>query len=206
MATHWCKTLEEWRVLFDGWLHLPRPAALLDAAIFFDFRAVAGTLSLEPLEEIITTARNQKSFLAQLLNDAMRFHPPLGFFNLLRRENGGVDLKKGGIGPIVGLARCAALAAGSRERSTQERLRVAGVSGAVLSAPSARDFSEIFPLFFRLRLRSQLAELKANRQPSPIVTLTELSTLERRHLKEAFVLVKNVQEQLRIDWQLSRLG
>jgi CBS domain-containing protein len=206
MATHWCKALEEWQQLFGGWLQLPEPEALLDAAIFFDFRAVAGTLSPEPLEEIMSTARNQKLFLGHLLDGAMKFYPPLGFFNLLRSENGGVDLKKGGIGPIVALARCASLAAGSRERSTLERLNVAGASGVMLTASSARDLSEIFPFFCRLRLRSQLAALKLNRKPSHSVALTELSTLERRHLREAFVIVKNIQEQLRIDWQLSRLG
>lgn len=206
MATQWCKTLQEWRRLFGRWLHHPQPEALLDAAIFFDCRAVAGTLSLEPLEELMTAARSQKPFLAHMLAGAMKFHPPLGFFNFLRRKNGGVDLKKGGIGPIVALARCAALAVGSRVLSTLERLDVAAASGAMLNAPSAGELAEIFPLFFFLRLRAQLAALKHHRPPSHSVALDELSLLERRHLKEAFVVVKNIQEQLGIDWQLSRLG
>ena len=206
MATHWCKPLHEWRRLFTNWIALPEPIALLDAAIFFDFRVVAGALSLESLEQIIAGAQSEKLFHSHMLNGALAFRPPLGFFNWLRSANGDVDLKKGGIGPIVGLARAAALAAGSRERSTLERLRVAGASGAVLSRASAQDLAEIFPFLLRLRLHAQLDARKKHQTPANSVNLAEISTLERRHLKEAFIVIKEVQEDLRAQWQLDRLG
>jgi CBS domain-containing protein len=206
MATNWCKPLHEWRRLFTNWIALPEPVALLDAAIFFDFRVVAGALSLESLEQIIAGAQSEKLFHSHMLNGALAFRPPLGFFNWLRSANGDVDLKKGGIGPIVGLARAAALAAGSRERSTLERLRVAGASGAVLSPESAKEFAEIFPLLLGLRLRAQLAARKRGRPLSNSVNLAELSTLEKRHLKEALIIIKDAQEDLRAAWRLDRLG
>ena len=134
MATHWCKPLAAWRERFSEWIRLPVPQALLDAAIFFDFRAVAGTLALDTLEEIVGTAKSERRFLSHLARGALDFYPPLGFFNRLRSDNGKVDLKKSSIAPIVGLARVAALAAGSRERSTLARLDVAKASGLVLSA------------------------------------------------------------------------
>ena len=206
MATNWCKPLHEWHRLFTNWIALPEPAALLDAAIFFDFRVVAGALSLESLEQIMAGAQSEKLFHSHMLNGALAFRPPLGFFNWLRSANGDVDLKKGGIGPIVGLARAAALAAGSRERSTLERLRVAAASGAVLSPSSAQDLAEIFPFLLRLRLRAQLAAHKKRQTPTNSVNLAEISTLERRHLKEAFIVIKQVQEDLRAQWRLDRLG
>jgi CBS domain-containing protein len=116
------------------------------------------------------------------------FRPPLGFFNWLRSANGDVDLKKGGIGPIV------------------ERLRVAAMSGAVLSPATAQDLAEIFPFLLRLRLRAQLAARKKHQMPTNSVNLAEISTLERRHLKEAFIVIKQVQEDLRAQWRLDRLG
>jgi CBS domain-containing protein len=206
MATNWCKPLHQWRRLFANWIALPEPAALLDAAIFFDFRVVAGELSLEPLEQIITGAQSEKFFQSHLLNGALAFRPPLGFFNWLRSENGNVNLKTGGIAPIVGLARAAALAAGSLERSTLERLRIAAASGAVLNSASAADLAEIFPFLLRLRLRAQLAARKNHQIPTNNVNLVEISTLERRHLKEAFIVIKQVQEELRAQWDLDRLG
>ena len=60
MATRWCKPLAEWRRLFAAWVRTPEPQALLDAAIFFDFRSVAGGLSLAALEEILAGATQKR--------------------------------------------------------------------------------------------------------------------------------------------------
>ena len=206
MATNWCKPLSEWQELFAQWIRLPEPQALLDAAIFFDFRLVAGSLSLEPLEEILSTAQNERRFLSHMLNDAVAFSPPLGFFNRLRGMNGKIDLKRAGIAPIVFLARVAALAAGSRERSTLERLAVTRRSEKVLSQESARDLGEVFPQFLHLRLRAQLAARKNGRPLDNRVDLSELSALERRHLREALILIKRIQEEARAVWRLDQFA
>jgi CBS domain-containing protein len=206
MATNWCKPLAVWQQLFEKWIKLPEPQALLDAAIFFDFRVVAGNLSLKSLDEIISAAKSERRFLSHMLNGAMAFKPPLGFFNRLRSEHGKIDLKMGGIAPVVALARAAALAAGSSERSTLERLRVAGASGLVFDRETAQALAEMLPFFLRLRLRAQLTARK-NRQPiDNRVGLADLSLLERRNLKQNFVEIKQVQENLRAVWRLDRLG
>lgn len=206
MATHWCKPLTAWQELFSQWIRLPQPQALLDAAIFFDFRSVAGNLSLQSMDAIVSAAKSQKLFLSHMARGALDFYPPLGFFNRLRSDNGKVDLKKSSIAPIVGLARVAALAAGSCERSTLERLDVAKASGLVLSAGDATALAEILPSLFQLRLRAQLAALAAKTPVDHSVRLNDLSALERRHLKEAFVIIKQIQNGLRSAWQLDRLA
>jgi CBS domain-containing protein len=206
MATNWCKPLAVWQELFTQWTRLPKPDALLDAAIFFDFRAVAGTLSIQPLERIIAAAKSQQLFLAHMARGALDFYPPLGFFNRLRSEDGKVDLKKGGIVPVVALARVAALAAGSRERSTLERLRVVPASGAFLSREDGTALGEIFPFLFHLRLQQQLNSVATKRAIDHTVPLAELSNLARRHLKEAFVVIKRIQDAVRTAWQLDRLA
>ena len=206
MATNWFKPAAAWQELFTQWIRLPKPDALLDAAIFFDFRVVAGTLSLQSLDETVASAKAEKLFLAHMARGAMDFYPPLGFFNRLRSENGRVDLKKGGIAPIVGLARVAALAAGSSERSTLERLNVAKQSGVLLSRDDATSLGEIFPFFFQLRLQEQLKALAAGKAVDHTISLADLSPMVRRHLKEAFVVIKQIQHALRATWQLDRLG
>ena len=197
MATNWCKPLEEWRRLFAGWVRTPEPQALLDAAIFFDFRSVAGALSLEALEEILSSAGNEKLFIAHMAQTALTLHPPLGFFNRVRSDRGMVDLKLGGIGPIVGLGRLGALAAGSRERSTIERLVTAGKSEAIFSKQDAAALAEMLQFLLQLRLRRQLEALQANLPLNHKVELVSLSALEQRHLKEAFVMIRDVQDDIR---------
>ncbi|MCB0214802.1 MAG: cyclic nucleotide-binding protein, partial [Anaerolineae bacterium] len=110
MATNWCMPLGEWQDLFAGWIARPEPQALMEAGIFFDFRRVHGDLSLEPLERQLADAHANGIFLAYMAQAANTFAPPLGFFNRIRSEDGFVDLKKGGIAPVVGLARALALA------------------------------------------------------------------------------------------------
>ena len=206
MATNWCKPLTAWQELFTQWTRLPKPDALLDAAIFFDFRTVAGTLSIESLDQIIVAAKSQQLFLAHMARGALDFYPPLGFFNRLRSEDGKVDLKKGGIVPVVALARVAALAAGSRERTTLERLRVVPASGPFLSREDATTLGEIFPFLFNLRLQQQLNSVATKRTIDHTVPLAELSKLAGRHLKEAFVVIKRIQNAVRAAWQLDRLA
>lgn len=206
MATNWCKPRNEWQSLFASWVRTPQPRALLEAAIFFDFRPVAGSLSLAPLEDILVAAETEKLFIAHAAQEALRWGPPLGFFNWVRSDHGMVDLKKGGIGPIVNLARVGALAAGSRERSTLERLAVAGKSGGILKKEDTAVLAETFQFLLQLRLRHQLAALQTNRPIDHKLRLDALSALERRHLKEAFVTIRQVQDDVRASLHLDRMG
>jgi CBS domain-containing protein len=206
MATRWCKPLEQWRRLFAGWVRTPEPQALLDASIFFDFRPVAGELSLTAVEEIVASAKTEKLFIAHMTKDALNFAPPLGFFNRIRSNNGKVDIKRGGIVPIVSLARAAALAAGSQERSTLERLVTAGNSGLLFKREDAALLAETFEFLLHVRLRQQLAALQTNQPIDHKVRLDALSALEHRHLKEAFVTIRQVQDDVRASLHLDRMG
>ena len=205
MATNWRKPLDEWLAIFDGWMRTPTPQALMEAAIFFDFRPVHGDLSLEPLETLITDAKKHPLFLGYLVRAAQEFHPPLGFFNRIRTEDGFVDLKQGGIAPVVGLARACSLAAGSRERSTLERL-TAAAEGGTMSREGANNLAEMFQFLLALRLRQQLADVRAGRQPSNKVRFPDLSAIERRHLKEAFVIIRQMQDGIGSAFHTNALG
>ena len=44
MAGKWCLSESAWRERFAAWMRTPDPAALLNAVVFFDFRAIAGKL------------------------------------------------------------------------------------------------------------------------------------------------------------------
>ncbi|MEZ4558956.1 MAG: DUF294 nucleotidyltransferase-like domain-containing protein [Caldilineaceae bacterium] len=200
MATNWCMPLADWEALFAKWIRTPEPQALMEAGIFFDFRRVYGTLALEPLEEILADAHKNGIFIAHLVRAAQDFNPPLGFFGRIRSEGGKIDIKQGGIAPIVGLARACALAAGSRERSTLERLAVAANAGTI-SRVGAENLAETFQFLLRLRLRQQLADLQAGDTPSNLLTLDALSGMEQRHLKDALGNIRQMQEGIGATFQ-----
>ncbi len=102
MATNWCYPLNKWGQMFKQWVNIPDPQSLLETTIFFDFRAIYGELSTDVLAQIVLDAGDQKVFLAHMARAALEFKPPLGFFSRIRSEDGLVDLKMGGVAPIVG--------------------------------------------------------------------------------------------------------
>jgi CBS domain-containing protein len=193
MATRWRKPLAEWQARFRQWVEVPEPQALLEAQIFLDFRAVHGGLSLEPLDRILASGGRRSLFLHNLAQAVLRFRPPLGPLGRIRADDGGIDLKAGGIGPIVLLARLYALAAGAGARPTLERLEVGAEAGA-LSRAGAEVLGESFRFLTRLRLQEQLRSLRRGEQPSNRVRLDALSPLERRRLSEALRAVRKQQD------------
>lgn len=58
----------------------------------------------------------------------------------------------------------------------------------------------------RLRLRQQLASMRQGLAPSNKIQLDQLSSLERRHLKEAFLQIREMQEAMSQRFHTDRLG
>jgi CBS domain-containing protein len=104
------------------------------------------------------------------------------------------------------LARAAALAGGSQERSTLERLASAGARGRVISREDANELADVFQFLLHLRLRQQLTALTANRALDQNVPMNTLSTLERKRLKDGFTMIRRVQDGIRASLPISRLG
>ncbi len=205
MATNWHRPLAEWEGLFRGWLEAPEPQALIEAANFFDFRRVHGELGLGSLEAIVREAPQHASFLAHMARNALEFGPPLGLFRRIRQQAEGVDVKRGGIIPIVSMARLFALEAGVDARGTLDRLDAAAGVGTV-SRPGSEDLAEAFRFLLRLRLEHQLAAQRAGQEVGNLVPLEPLSPLERRHLKDTFVAVRGMQEAVSQRFRTDLLG
>lgn len=205
MATNWHRPLETWTRLFRGWIEEPEPEAMLEAANFFDFRALCGSLDLEPLEAVVRAASRRRLFLAQLTRAAMGMRPPLGMLHQIRESPEGIDLKAGALMPIVGLARIFSLEASDRHGSTLHRLQTARQAGT-LSADGAELLTEAFRFAFDLRLRHQLRERAAGREIDNRIHLDELSPGERRHLREAFIAIDRLQTATAERFSAHRLG
>lgn len=205
MATNWCKPMDDWIRLFDSWIRTPDPQALLETAIFFDFRAVYGNLSVEPLETLVNKSGSEGVFLAHMARAALEFKPPIGFFRRIRAENGEVNLKSGGVAPIVALARVYALEGNIRARTTFERLEAA-VEAGTLSQEGAENLIETYRFLLKLRLREQLAAVKSGNAPNNRVHLQSLSAVENRHLKDAFSAIREMQDAASQRFRTDMLG
>jgi CBS domain-containing protein len=104
-----------------------------------------------------------------------------------------VDLERDGILPIVALARCFALEAGSSSRGTLERLDDAARAG-VLSEETHAAVSEAFRFLTTVRLAQRLRAAVAGRTDPGDLALAELAGIERTRLKDAFRAIRSWQE------------
>lgn len=181
----WRGALDEWRSRIGEWLQRASPRDLLNVDIFFDLAPVAGDAQIgRTLQaEAVAEASRHPAFIAMLAQSTAAMRPSLGAFGRLRTREGRVDLKLGGLLPLVGLARTLALRIASVARSTPERLRAAAAAGR-LSEADASALIDIHARLVTLVLRQQLADRVAGVRPSGRVSTAALASGEHRLLRE----------------------
>jgi CBS domain-containing protein len=194
MAINWKGPLVEWEDRFRGWLDRPTPQALLEASILFDFRAAHGALDLSPLDRVVQRARGARTFLAAMAKSALTFQPPGGLMLRLRGDSSRFDLKLKGISPIVFLARVYGLESGARSSNTLERLGAALNTG-LIAKDTCETLSEAYRYLLRLRLREQIRMISEGRPPTNVVSLSDLSSIERSRLRDTFRAIEVWQER-----------
>ena len=144
--------------------------------------------------------------LRLLARFALSFRPPTGFLREFVVEHSGerrgqLDIKHGGLIPIVDLARWAGLAAGIASAPTLERLRAAEAAGT-MESPEARTLMEAFGFIFSLRLDHQVEQLRRGQAPDDFIDPKTLNPLARSYLREAFRAVASVQANLTAELSL----
>ena len=196
----WCLSLAQWQSRFGQWLRTPTPKALLNAAIFFDFRVLHGSSELAGTLRawLNTEARAQQGFLRMLATNAVTSAPPLNFFGNLP-DGTRIDLKAQGARPFIDAARVLALAHGISATHTGQRLRAAALHYG--AATEAEAMVEAFHFIQMLRLLRQFRALEDGGPPNE-VEVGGLNELEQRILTEALRQAGKLQTRLRLDYAL----
>jgi CBS domain-containing protein len=201
-----CLSKDEWRRKFAAWMQSNNPQALLNATIYFDFRALYGTEDLaEDLRQwLLANIPAATLFLRFMAGNAVQVEPPLGLlrdfvFDKNEEFPHTLDLKTTGARLFVDAARILALASGVGETGTAARLRGLAERGKL----GREDIGALIQGFFviqQLRLRQQQAGTPAgfaNR-----VDPDSLNEFDRLILKEAFKQAKKLQVRLQMEYRL----
>jgi len=207
----WRKPVREWRRYFDTWINRPEPKALMLSSIFFDMRAVHGNDGLFKLElqrHVLRQTKVNRIFIAYMASNALQHRPPLGFFRTFVLIHGGehddtFDIKHRGIVPIIDIGRIVALSEGLPVANTTDRLRAASALGG-LSTEMAENLEDALEFISSLRMRHQARLLRGGKRANNFLGPSELSELEREHLKDAFGVIKDMQETMESRYQLAR--
>jgi CBS domain-containing protein len=193
-------SMDTWRRSIGNWLKNPAdPQVLIATSILLDGRTVFGSPELDP-RAILLEPETRGALLAPMLRLAQALKLPTGFKGKIVVEDSGehrgtFDIKKGGLLPVVDIARFGAVKAGADVTGTVERLRAASELGG-LEPAHARTLEEAYDLFSTLRLEHQIRQLARGDEPSDYVDPTELSELSRRYLRDAFREVAEVQKSV----------
>jgi CBS domain-containing protein len=194
----------EWRATIVEWLEHPGEAEVLIAvSLLVDGRVVASRGEAPQVLEVLAESRHHPSLMRLLQRLAVTYRPPTGFLRDIVVEHDGehrghFNIKRGGLLPIVDIARYAGMAAGATSTSTPDRLRAAAAAG-VLKPDEAVSLREAFDLFAELRLEHQVEQLRAAEAPDDFVDPKRLNTLARRYVREAFRVVAATQRALTND-------
>ncbi len=146
------------------------------------------------LRKQVTRAKDARTFLSAMAKSALTFRVPSGIGLRLRSESSKFDVKLKGISPIVFLGRVYGLEANSLTSNTLDRLTAA--VGAELITKDTRDnLSEAYRFLLRVRLREQIRMISVGQPATNMLSLSDLSSIERSRLRDAFRAIEVWQER-----------
>jgi len=182
----WRHPLDGWMRQIATWVRRAQGEALLSVDIFFDFALARGEAALvERLRAgALAEAAAAPLFLRLLAQEVEGAGTALGPFGRWRSKLGRVDLKRGGLWPVVAFARVLALRHGVAATGTLDRLSGVVAAGR-LAAEESERLCAAFELILGEILEQQLLDLAAGRPAGPLVEVARLSRDRRQRLKEA---------------------
>jgi CBS domain-containing protein len=195
------RTTESWRRAASTWIRDPaEPGHLLLASALLDSRPLTQRPLGEAVPVPLLTGRGRQDLLRAMLRFAPIERPPAGFVRgfvveHLGERRGQLDLKRAGLRPVTSLARALALLAGDVSGSTSDRLSRAADAG-LLSADEADTLKGAFTLCYSLLVQEEVAAIRAGTTPETSIATAQLDSLQRRHLRDAFRAITQVQDRV----------
>ncbi len=196
----WCQPISVWKDYYSKWVASPEYNKLLSISVFLEVRSIYGNRDyVEQIQQHLHDCiQNSGKFIPALVRDAIDTQPPLSIFNSLVLEKGGensntLNIKKYALNLIIDLARIFSLSAGGSLTGTEERFRFAAENGT-LSQDSCENIIGAYRFLTQVRFRHQLNAILSGRVPNNNISPEEFSSFERKHLKDAFKIISELQD------------
>ncbi len=187
---YWRKHKKEYQKEVDRWVEAPVGDDYMNLAIFFDATAVAGDHKLlyGVKDRIRSSVKDKPVFMANFAKATLLFETPIGMFTNLIAKNNLIDVKKGGIFPIVQGIRSLALENNIFKTNTNSRIRELKQM-KILDKSFAGAVEEAFDTLLSLRLHDRLRYLDTNNDHNNMIDIKNLNQLELELLKDSFKIV-----------------
>ncbi|MBF0190326.1 MAG: CBS domain-containing protein [Magnetococcales bacterium] len=206
----WSGRVDAYEGLFLNWIRNPSPSNLMQLAIFYDSRAVAGHHGLfrRARDFFLEHLPNDPTFYAHFAMPVLSFETPLGLFNRFIVEKGNkqgqIDIKKGGVFPIVHGVRSLSLEHKLKNANTVHRIR-ALVRRGVLERSLGTDLIDAFDFLSGLRVRVKLDARMRHGEDGDYLLIDDLGRLEREYLRDSLGVVDGFKQLITHHFRLRQL-
>jgi CBS domain-containing protein len=197
-SPNFARSQTNWASAAKGWLDDPLiDKGLVLSSLLLDGRVVWGDTALHtvPAAYRRMRAEHPNALRLQLLDALSGRVRTRSLRDVLSRRGGTFDLKSHAVTPIVNLARWGGLAGDLASASTPARLSAAAASGA-LTERDADTLGEVFVMLQRLRMTHQVEQLSVGNRPGDVITMSELSPLNRSLLNDGLREIAAVQRRV----------
>ena len=205
--TKWCLSVSEWENQFKEWITQPTSDKILNSIIFFDFELIYGDKNLYDIitESIFNNINKKQVFLGFLSKVTLDNPAPLGFFKQFLVEANGenkdhFNIKSRAIRPLIDAARIFSLLHNISTNNT-----VARYEKLMEIEPQNSDIFESCANAFKILLQFRTSQGLANNDSGKYVNINNLSKADRLKLKSCFKPIKNIQESLKLRFNVSQI-
>jgi len=208
---YWVKTTKEYSDTIFDWITKPSEKGFMNLAILYDAISVAGDekLLFEIKEYIFKISNNANTFYPFFAKPILSFETPLGLFSdfVVGKEShkDELDIKKGGIFPIVHGVRSLAIEKQLNPTSTFERLKELHSLG-VIDEEFQYELIESFNYLLTLRLKSRLEKIDKNEELDNYINPSKLTMLEKDLLKDSLKIVNKFKKFLSYHFKLNMIS
>ncbi|MFO1420049.1 MAG: putative nucleotidyltransferase substrate binding domain-containing protein [Candidatus Competibacteraceae bacterium] len=206
---YWTKSVAAFKDGLFEWIVHPTPDSFLQFAIFFDAAAAAGDDNLlrHVKDRMYRLLSDHRSFYSQFAKSTVAFETPLGFFTnfVLEKNRDELDIKKGGIFPIVHGVRSLALEYRLPQTNTVDRITT--LSQRNLFQPSfGVELSEAFAYLSTLRTQAGLRKIERGLPQDNYLNPKDLNKLERELLRDSFKIVNEFKKFVAYHFKLGMIS
>ncbi|MBF0611110.1 MAG: CBS domain-containing protein [Magnetococcales bacterium] len=207
----WCGSLKFFIDTLNHWIQEADAASLMNLAILYDASPSAGDtrILLQLKRNLYNSLPDNLPFFSRFAQPSVAFDTPLSLFSQFVVEKRGtsetLDVKKGGIFPIVHGVRSLALEKHLKEVNTIKRIYALAHVG-VFDHTFAEDLSEAFDFISGIRFRAMLAKGATCTDDTSLIDPSQYSNRERELLKESFRTVDRLKKLVVQHFRLNLLG
>ncbi|RTY93661.1 DUF294 nucleotidyltransferase-like domain-containing protein [Flavobacterium sp. GT3R68] len=205
----WCKSLTDWVKQYNTWMNTPGENTDEITGIFFDYEIAFGEIKIEEVltESIFANVKNNLLFFDYLGNDALRKPAPLSFFKKFNVEEEGpnknkFDIKTRALLPLIDGARLFTLSHNLKGiNNTYLRFKQL----AMIDPKHSEIYLNCAEAFLILSKFRTLEGIK-NENSGQYINLEELSKHDKEKLKNCFIPIKELEELVKDNFQLTHFS